>query len=220
MCVCWCESACVLDRLSISKPTKLCQQVAHLFHSSHSPSPPLSPSLCRSHFSSLAIFLSAILSFASFWNHNILSVSPSLMHSCLVSPASLLFPSKATSCLRHPLSPLVPVKQPLQRFSTPLSVFLLLSFQRPPSASLFFSCHIRLLLKPRSRTRRHFDSTPFPRHTNHTHAALFPSLQRTLQLLTKLKFYDLHYGEFAFCPQKGSGSAECDGVGQIYVPIT
>lgn len=102
---------CVSDRSSISKPTKLYQQVTHPSRSSHSPSLPLFP---MSHFSLLAIYLSTILSFPSFWNHNIFSVSCSLMHCCLVSLLLLLSALFASpiSCIRHPFSALLSVKWP------------------------------------------------------------------------------------------------------------
>lgn len=167
---------CVSDRSSISKPTKLYQQVTHPSRSSHSPSLPVFP---LSHFSLLAIYLSTILSFPSFWNHNIFSVSCSLMHCCLVSLLLLLSALFASpiSCIRHPFSALLSVKWPVLH-----PFFLLHSF--PPCLSLcfcfslsrglclcpsLFLVTIHLLLKPRSPTWEHFDSIPTAEHTNHTH---------------------------------------------------
>lgn len=165
---------CVSDRSSISKPTKLYQQVTHPSRSSRSPSLPLFP---LSHFSLLAIYLSTILSFPSFWNHNIFSVSCSLMHCCLVSLLLLLSALFASPVYQTPLLCSV-----VCQMTSPASFFLLHSF--PPCLSLCFcfslSCGlclcpslflvtIHLLLKPRSPTWEHFDSTPTAEHTNHTH---------------------------------------------------
>lgn len=167
---------CVSDRSSISKPTKLYQQVTHPSRSSHSPSLPLFP---LSHFSLLAIYLSTILSFPSFLKsqHFLCQLfSNALLFSFPASPPFCSF------CFSHFLYQTPLLCSVVCQMTSPASFFLLHSF--PPCLSLcfcfslsrglclcpsLFLVTIHLLLKPRSPTWEHFDSTPTAEHTNHTH---------------------------------------------------